>query len=181
MGSPEVLVDNHRRFLAFLEKRVGDRALAEDILQDAFVRSLQKAGVLPPEAVVPWFYATLRNAVVDRHRREQVRNRRLEAFGRELERERDAAGEADREICACVARLAATLKPEYADVLARVDVGGASLKEYAFESGLTANNAAVRAHRARQALRQRVAESCGVCAEHGCLDCSCGAGHRPPL
>jgi RNA polymerase sigma-70 factor (ECF subfamily) len=179
--SPAGLADHHRRFLGFLEKRVGDRALAEDILQDAFVRSLEKAEAVPPDAAVPWFYATLRNAVIDRHRREQVRNRRLEAFARELERERDAAGEIDREICACVTRVAAALKPEYADVLARVDVGGASLKEYASETGLTANNAAVRAHRARQALRRRLAESCGVCAEHGCVDCSCGAGARPPL
>jgi RNA polymerase sigma-70 factor (ECF subfamily) len=30
-----VLVENHRRFLAFLERRVGSREVAEDILQDA--------------------------------------------------------------------------------------------------------------------------------------------------
>ena len=36
------LVANHREFLAFVEKRVGDRALAEDILQDAFVRGVDK-------------------------------------------------------------------------------------------------------------------------------------------
>lgn len=179
--SQAVLAGNRRRFLGFLEKRVGDRALAEDILQDAFVRSLEKAEAVPPDAVVPWFYATLRNAVIDRHRREHVRNRRLEAFARELQRERDAAGDLDREICTCVTGLAASLKPEYADLLARVDVGGASLKEYASEKGMTANNAAVRAHRARQALRRRLAESCGACAEHGCLDCSCGAGARPSL
>jgi RNA polymerase sigma-70 factor (ECF subfamily) len=29
-------------------------------------------------------------------------------------------------------------------------------------------------HRARQALRRRLEESCGTCAEHACLDCSCG-------
>ena len=33
-----VLVENHRRFLAFLERRVRSRAEAEDILQAAFVR-----------------------------------------------------------------------------------------------------------------------------------------------
>src|SRR5688572_4203930 len=32
-----VLVENHRRFLQFLERRVGSREVAEDILQDAFV------------------------------------------------------------------------------------------------------------------------------------------------
>ena len=41
------------------------------------------------------------------------------------------------------------------------------------QKGLSAANAGVRVFRARDALRRRVMESCGTCAEHGCLDCSC--------
>lgn len=36
------LVANHREFLAFVERRVGNRATAEEILQDAFARSIDK-------------------------------------------------------------------------------------------------------------------------------------------
>ena len=172
-GALAPLLANHRQFLAFVQKRVGDRALAEDILQDAFARAMGKSDDVPSEALVPWFYTMLRHAVIDRYRRDQSRNRALEAFGHDLDRERDAASEIDREICACVTRVAATLKPEYADALARVEIGGASLKEYAAEAGLTPNNAGVRVHRARQALETRLKESCGLCAEHGCVDCSC--------
>ena len=47
--SPEAiaqLVDGHRAFLAFLERRVESRAAAEDILQSAFARGLEHgAGV----------------------------------------------------------------------------------------------------------------------------------------
>ena len=32
------LLENHRAFLSYLERRVGDRALAEDILQEAFAK-----------------------------------------------------------------------------------------------------------------------------------------------
>jgi len=32
----------------------------------------------------------------------------------------------------------------------------------------------VRLHRARAALREKLVRSCRTCAEHGCLDCSCG-------
>ena len=72
--SPEVvraLVDNHREFLAFLERRVGSRALAEDILQDAFVRGAREArrACASEESAVAWFYRVLRNAVIDHHRR----------------------------------------------------------------------------------------------------------------
>ena len=48
-----------------------------------------------------------------------------------------------------------------------------AVKDYAAEAGITSNNAAVRVFRAREALRKQVARSCGTCADHGCLDCTC--------
>jgi RNA polymerase sigma factor (sigma-70 family) len=81
-----VLVDNHRAFLAYLERRVGDRALAEDILQDAFVRLADRPDQAPAEeAIVPWFYRVLRNAAVDQFRRRGAAARALESFARELD------------------------------------------------------------------------------------------------
>ena len=76
--------------------------------------------------------------------------------------------------CACVSRLAGTLKPEYAEALREIDVDGVPVKDYAATHGLTANNAGVRVFRARNALRAQVVASCGTCADHGCVDCSCG-------
>ena len=61
-----VLVENHRAFLRFLERRVGDRALAEDLLQDAFTRNLDRLSDVPDEGLVPWFYRVLRNAAIER-------------------------------------------------------------------------------------------------------------------
>ena len=39
----DTLLENHRAFLAYLTRRVGDRALAEDLLQDAFARVARAA------------------------------------------------------------------------------------------------------------------------------------------
>ncbi|MEX1130085.1 MAG: sigma factor-like helix-turn-helix DNA-binding protein [Vicinamibacterales bacterium] len=77
------------------------------------------------------------------------------------------------EICACISRLADTLKPEYADALKSVEVDGVPVKTYAERKGLSASNAGVRVFRAREALRKRVVQSCGTCAEHGCVNCTC--------
>jgi RNA polymerase sigma factor (sigma-70 family) len=173
----EVLVENHRAFLRFLERRLGRRDLAEDVLQDAFVRTADRLPSIPDEALIPWFYRVLRNAAVDRHRRRGSEERALAALARELDGAVEPPPEVRAEVCACVGRLAATLKPEYADALAAVDVEGQPVKAYADRAGLTASNAGVRLFRARAALRRRLAESCGTCAEHGCVDCSCG---RPP-
>lgn len=169
------LVDNHRQFLAFLERRLGDRALAEDILQDAFVKSLEKQEDIRDEtSSVAWFYRTLRNAVIDHYRRSGARSRALDKLGRELQDAVEPPPELHDAICGCVTRLASTLKPEYAAAIRRVDVEGAPVHDFAAEAGITPNNASVRVFRAREALRKQVRTSCGTCADHGCLECSCG-------
>jgi RNA polymerase sigma-70 factor (ECF subfamily) len=168
------LLDNHRAFLQYLERRVGDRALAEDILQDAFVKIVERPESAPAdEGVVPWFYRMLRNAAIDRFRRSGTASRALEAFAREIEQQHSPEPEMAAEICECVSRLANTLKPEYAEALREIDVNGTPVKEFARARQLSASNAGVRVFRAREALKRRVSESCGTCAEHGCLNCTC--------
>lgn len=175
-GAIDTLLENHRAFLRYLERKVGDAAVAEDILQDAFARVVAKPGTLPDgEGLVPWFYRLLRNAAIDRFRRAGSSNRALEAFARELETQSEPGEETRGAICACVSRLATTLKPDYAEALQAVEVDGAPVKVYAERKGLKAGSAAVRVFRARAALKKRVLESCGICAEHGCVDCTCRA------
>ena len=170
----ETLLENHRAFLRYLERRVGDRALAEDILQDAFAKVVARPEQAPvDESVIPWFYRTLRNAAIDQFRRRGAADRAYEAFARELETHEAPTGEIEAEICACVSRLAATLKPEYAEALQAIEVSGTTVKAFAQQKGLSSSNAAVRVFRAREALKRRVTESCGTCAEHGCLNCTC--------
>ncbi len=160
--------------LAFLERRLGDRAVAEDVLQDALLRSIDKLRALrDPEAAVAWFYRMLRNAAIDRQRRDGAAKRALAAFATELATV-DAAGDAHREICRCVSAVAEGLKPDYAAALQRIEVDGVPVKEYADEAGITSNNAAVRVFRARAALRDAVHTTCGACAARGCVDCTCG-------
>ena len=170
------LVENHRAFLGFLQKRVGDRAIAEDILQDAFVRAIESSGdIRDDSAATAWFYRLLRNAIIDRYRRSDTRNRALEALAMEMKDAVEPPPDVAEALCACVDRLAATLKPEYARAIRRVELESVPLQEYAKEENITANNAAVRVHRARQALRKQLEISCGTCTSHGCLDCSCDA------
>jgi RNA polymerase sigma factor (sigma-70 family) len=170
----ESLVGNHRKFLAFLERRVGDRAVAEDILQDAFVRSIQKGEDIRDESsAVAWFYRMLRNAVIDHYRRTGTRAKALEAFAAELKDATAPPPELTAEICDCVGELASTLKPEYATAIRRIDLEDTPVKDFAAEAGITATNAGARLSRARAALRKQVRASCGTCAEHGCVVCNC--------
>src|SRR5689334_14791476 len=155
--APDVLralMDNHARFLAFVERRVGSRDVAEDILQEAFVRSLDRTPALEDtDSATAWFYRVLRNAITDHFRRQATRGRaqdRLTAEAEALTEGPDA--ELEAAVCACVLSLVDTLKPEYGAAIRRVDLDGASVRGYAEEVGITPGNAGVRLHRAREAL-----------------------------
>ncbi|MDY7227127.1 RNA polymerase sigma factor [Hyalangium rubrum] len=174
-----VLVENHRRFLSFLERRVGSHAVAEELLQAAYVRTLEKGHELREgESAVAWFYRLLRNALVDHYRKQASEGRAMEREAREATEQGDDP-ELKATVCACMGELLPTLKPEYAELLQRVDLEERAVPEVAAEVGITPNNAGVRLHRARQALKKQLERSCGTCATHGCLDCSC-QGHREP-
>lgn len=174
-----IFVANHRAFLAFLERRVGSRAIAEDILQEAFVKGMRHLDAQPEETIIAWFYRTLRNAVVDHYRRNKSAQRALDAFAHESDAQTPMDADLRDAVCSCVSALADTLKPEYAAALKRVEVDGLSVKAYAEETGISANNAAVRIFRARAALKTQLARSCGTCADHGCLDCTCAKPAAP--
>lgn len=184
--SPEAiaqLVEGHRAFLGFLERRVESRATAEDILQSAFARGLEHGAGVPDEKVVAWFYRVLRNAVIDHYRHRSTSAKAMEVWERDFTESQGPEAELYQEICQCVSGLLTTLKPEYRDALRIVDLEDGKLTELAQQSSISAENAAVRVHRARKALRRQVELACGTCAEHGCLDCHCqraGSSHCAP-
>jgi RNA polymerase sigma factor (sigma-70 family) len=173
-GRTALLIQSHAQFLAFLARHLGSRAEAEDLLQTAYLKALTASETIrDDEKVLAWFYRVLRNVLVDAHRR-RAATERLEA---RLIREAPGTTVPDEAlfhtVCQCVLDIARALKPEYRDILQRVEVEEESLKMVAEALGVTPNNASVRLHRARQALRTALLHVCGTCAEHGCLDCTC--------
>lgn len=182
--SPEALtrlVEARRDFLAFVQKRVGSKEAAEDILQAVFVKSIEKGdAVRNEESVVAWFYRALRNAIIDYYRHRASSERTAESLVHHLESHQEPDDLFKGEICRCVSGLLESIKPEYRQAIETVDLKEGSLNDLAGAAGTTANNAAVRVHRAREALRKQVTVACGVCATHGCLDCHCQRGPVPP-
>lgn len=108
------LVERHMRRAGALAARVvGNKAEAEDIVQEAFLRVWLKAAEWQPEAeggarFSTWFYRVLMNLCIDRTRR--VTPAPLEAAGEIADAKPDgfdnvAAGETQRRVAAAVADL----------------------------------------------------------------------------
>lgn len=168
------LAQQHAQFLAFLERRLGNRAEAEDVLQAAYVKALAEIeNVREDDKVVAWFYRLLRNLLADRQRHQAATARLKERLMRDTPVVTETDDALYHTVCQCVLDLTQILKPEYREMLQRVELEETSLGQAAKVLGITPNNASVRLHRARRALHTVLMQMCGTCAKHGCLDCTC--------
>ncbi len=166
------LFEHRGKFLAFLAARVSDPATAEDILQAAYTRTLEKGGqIQKTESIVAWFYRVLRNALTDHYRRDAARGRAHERLCAETADSYEM--EQRSKLCTCIEGVLRTLKPEYRLALERIDLRNESIADFARAEHTTLNNVSVRLHRARRAASKRLIQVCGSCADHKCLDCSC--------
>jgi RNA polymerase sigma factor (sigma-70 family) len=173
----DLLIAQRKRFLTFVQRRVSDYDLAEDIVQNAYLRAFEHRDAFKPsESAVAWFYRLLRNAVIDNYRRQTSKAKALETWTRELERLAQPSPEIRNEVCACLLEIVGDLKREYSEALRAVDIEEQRVQDFAAQHRLSVSNAGVRVHRARAALRKQLLRICSTCAEHDCMNCTCKRG-----
>ncbi len=174
------LTENHRTFLRFLVRRLGDQSAAEDVFQSFCLRAVRKGAELrDSESVIAWLYSVLRSVLMDHYRSEAARQRREAGYAQEqilLGNDHNDL-ELEESICNCFRGLLPALRPDYAEVLRRVDLSGDPRDKVAADLGITPTNVRVRLHRARRALRKALDSCCGSCCEHGFRDCDCQSAH----
>lgn len=164
-----LLAEDRPRQLRFLLSRLPTREDAEDALQDAAVRFLLRADALiAAERPQAWMAASLRRMVVDRYRRAGARRRAMELFTAEPVAVSDTPEGGAPGPSQCLVEALEDLKPQWAQILRKTYLEEQPLKVVAAQLGVTSNNAAVRLHRARAALRKSLAGKCGACS---LLDC----------
>ena len=177
------LLESRRQFLSFIQSRVESAEVAEDILQAAFVKGIEKGGSLRhEETVVAWFYRLLHNAIIDHYRQRGSSERAADALVHELDTHVEPEDSFKGDICGCVSELMESLKLEYRDALRTVDLEERSLAELAGKAGITSNNArpgrlATRPSAAGRSCRMTLARPTGCRPEltkgtPGRLDCT---------
>jgi RNA polymerase sigma-70 factor (ECF subfamily) len=183
----DLLLARKAQLLGYLERRVGSRADAEDLLQAAMLRLLDKGkSVRQREKLVPWFYRLLQNLIVDWYRSRAAAGKLRKRLKEEPPPAGDAWPDLLHEACACVLDVLVTLKPAYADIVQRVDLDDQPLSTAARELRISVGNVSVRLHRARRALLKGLHALCGACLEHRLVACDCrrtpgGGRARTPI
>ena len=138
------------QFFRFFLGQVRTRELAEDLLQDFWLRiHSARHTYRPPEPVLPWMYAIARRVRIDQYRRN--RNRAW----RELQTESlpdvpvPATGGSDVDF----ETLIAALPESQREVIVMLKVSGLSVEEVAWATGSTPGSVKQKAHRAYEKLR----------------------------
>ncbi|MEM9566430.1 MAG: sigma-70 family RNA polymerase sigma factor [Actinomycetota bacterium] len=165
----DALRERRSDFEAFVRARARPED-ADDIVQLAALRAVERADSLDdPDRVVAWLYRIHRNLIIDVSRKRASERKYVDAMAEIPEQPELPVADP----CECSVSQARRLRPAYASILSLVDSDGLQLTEAARRLDVSANNAAVRLHRARRALKQAMLEHCGVTDARECAACRC--------
>jgi RNA polymerase sigma-70 factor (ECF subfamily) len=156
--SGDELRELYRRYsgelFGFACNALGDRDLAEEVVQDVFARAWRHAEAYDPRraSVRTWLYSIARNRVVDARRRAAVRP------GMATGAQSETPAELDRTLEQAVLRwqmaaALARLSPEHREVIRLAHYGGLTLREIAEHKGIPLGTVKSRTSYALRSLR----------------------------
>lgn len=160
------------KLTVYAQSRLADKDLAADAVQEAVTKAVKASPNLrEEEKLLPWLYAILRNTIIDLTRKQSreiaTANLPEDIAAQVGETEQDA-------VCGCFKPLIATLPSDYGAVIQTVDLDGIPREKVAADLGISVLNLNVKLHRAREKLREAIESTCLMCANHSCLNCTCG-------
>lgn len=159
LRTEELWKEFHKTLHAFFRKRVSDEHVAEDLLQEAFLRIHKGIESVADDARIrAWIYRIARNLVVDHYRS----RRPTEQLDEQLAPEVEPSSADARAFGSCVQRMIAELPEHYRDALQLVEIDGKSQLEAAELLGLSSSGAKSRVQRGRAMLKGLVGGCCEV-------------------
>lgn len=152
---------------AYLRKQVPDQAVAEDLLQQVFLKALTALDERRSVGnVTGWLYSVARTTAVDYYRSRAPNQTSIDD---DIPAEGPDEQQLQQHLAACLAPLAESLPPIYRDTLIATDFQGQSMRTLAAKAGLSTSAIKSRAARARTLLKTKLLECCNVEMSNGAI------------
>lgn len=143
----------------FIHSKVHSRPVADDILQDVFLKVHAKISALRDDSrIESWIYQIARNAIIDHYRTARKGDALNEAH-LNIPEETEPDTVADR-LRASLLTMVKQLPPDFREALILTDFKGLSGKELAERLGMSVSGAKSRVQRARRMLKEMLLECC---------------------
>ena len=141
----------------FIRSRVSDRATAEDILQNVFLKIQGRLSKLEdPAKLQSWLYQIARNAIIDHYRTRKETIEVPETIPAEA-----PVDDVEMEgLKAAFRRMIYSLPEPYRDALVLTEFEGLTQKELANRLGISLSGAKSRVQRGRLQLKQMLLDCC---------------------
>ncbi|HEX5697231.1 MAG TPA: sigma-70 family RNA polymerase sigma factor [Rhodoferax sp.] len=147
----------------WLRHRVGNPALADDLLQDLFLKALRQGErFCDLHNARAWLFEVARNLLADQLR---VAHHMVE-LPEDLVAQTDDADTVDT-LTACLPRVLSELSPEDREAITLCDLQGMAQADFAQRKGLSLSAAKSRVQRARVRLRSHMSQACQVQMDEG--------------
>ena len=152
----------------FIYRFIRDRALAEDLAQEGFLRVYQRLSTYDPQRKFSsWFFQVLRNITIDYLRVNRVPTASLDALEEEghrgavVDRESASPEQAAQqgELANAMAAALSRIRPEYREVVVLRYQEGLTHPEIAEILGLPSGTVKTHLHRARKELAEILSEA----------------------
>ena len=179
----KIWIDFGKQLKSFIIKRVSDASLADDILQEVFIKIHSNVETLKDDQKIKaWIYQITRNSIVDYYRRKRIDTKELdESLGYEVFMEE----ESEKEIALGLEDMVKELPPKYSEALHLTEFEGLKQKELATKIGLTVSAAKNRVQRARQMIKDDLMRCChfefdryGTIIDYHPITCCCCHQYR---
>ena len=159
IGTEKIWIKFKDELLGFIILKVKDKEIAQDILQEVFIKiHLKLSSISEKDKLSSWIYQIARNTIIDYYRK----NKKTEIVD-ELRIDIDENEQFhNKELLNCLKPFIENLPDKYQDSLLKTTYGALSQKEYAQQLNINYSAAKSRIQRARKYLKEAFVKCCAI-------------------
>ena len=159
LSTQQIWEDFRAPLRSFIRQRVHDEDVADDLLQEAFLKIHNGIGSLKDDQrLTGWLYRIVRNTITDHFRKapfEELNTNNVAGHTEDVD-------DASQELATCVSRMVAELPEKYRHAIELAELQGTTQRRIASQLGLSVSGAKSRVQRGREQLKRKLLSCCNV-------------------
>lgn len=174
----KIWLDFSGKIRAFIQKRIEDSDIVEDLLQEVFIKIHTNISSLKDETKLhAWIYQIARNTINDHFRKLKNVNQKN---GDDISEDIEQVNESMNKIAEGLHKFMDELPHIYCDALCKTEFDGYSQVDYAKEAGISNSGAKSRVQRGRAMIKDMLMKCChfqfdkyGTIIDYHPITCCC--------